>query len=545
MTKFTEHVPLTGSDKLPMPGAKPVGAANPDEQLQVTVLLKSNATREARQSSMRSLIGQAPVERKHLSREEFAKARGAAAADIEKVTEFAHQYGLTVVRSDAERRSVILGGTVASFSQAFQIKLSTFQHPTGTYRGRTGAINIPRELTGIVTAVLGLDNRPQATPHFRIKNAAGTTHAGASQAVGTFTPPQVASLYDYPTSGTGEGECIALIELGGGYKAADVQHYFTDVLKVTPPNVQAVSVDGAQNSPTGDANGPDGEVMLDIEVAGGIAQKANIAVYFAANTDQGFYNAISTALHDTTNKPSVISISWGGPESSWTQQSLAEFNTLLEDAATLGVTICVACGDNGSTDGVTDGLQHVDFPASSPYALACGGTRLTASGTTIAGEVVWNELSKNEGATGGGISAVFAKPDYQANANIPVSVNSGAFAGRGLPDVAGDADPETGYDVYVDGQATVIGGTSAVAPLWAALVACINQIVGKPLGFLNPSFYQNAGGGAFRDITSGNNGAYTAGSGWDACTGLGSPKGTAVEVLLSGKPASKSSSAKR
>ena len=545
MTKFTEHVPLAGSERLPMPGAKPVGAADPDEQLQVTVLLKSNTTMEARESAVRTLTSQAPAQRKHLTRDEFAKTRGAAAADIEKVTEFAHQYRLTVVRSDAQRRSVILAGTVASFSQAFQVELSTFQHLTGTYRGRSGVINIPRELSGIVTAVLGLDNRPQATPHFRIKNVASTARARASQTAGTFTPPQVASLYDYPASGTGKGECIALIELGGGYKAADVQHYFTSVLSVTPPSVQAVSVDGAQNSPTGDASGPDGEVMLDIEVAGGIAQQANIAVYFTANTDQGFYNGISTALHDTTNHPSVISISWGGPESSWSQQSLTEYNTLLEDAATLGVTVCVACGDNGSTDGVTDGLQHVDFPASSPYALACGGTRLTASGGGITGEVVWNELSKNEGATGGGISAVFPKPDYQANAKVPGSVNSGNFAGRGLPDVAGDADPESGYDVYVDGQATVIGGTSAVAPLWAALVARINQIVGKPLGFLNPTLYQNVGAGAFHDITSGNNGAYAAGAGWDACTGLGSPDGAAIEGVLSGQPASKSSSAKR
>jgi len=231
MTKFTEHVPLAGSERLPMPGAKPVGAADPDEQLQVTVLLKSNTTMEARESAVRTLTSQAPAQRKHLTRDEFAKTRGAAAADIEKVTEFAHQYRLTVVRSDAQRRSVILAGTVASFSQAFQVELSTFQHLTGTYRGRSGVINIPRELSGIVTAVLGLDNRPQATPHFRIKNVASTARARASQTAGTFTPPQVASLYDYPASGTGKGECIALIELGGGYKAADVQHYFTSVFK--------------------------------------------------------------------------------------------------------------------------------------------------------------------------------------------------------------------------------------------------------------------------------------------------------------------------
>jgi len=358
----------------------------------------------------------------------------------------------------------------------------------------------------------------------------------AALPAGAFPPPQVASLYDYPKNSTGQGECIALIELGGGYRPRDIAHYFKS-LGITPaPKVSAISVDGGQNSPTGDGNGPDGEVMLDIEVAGSIAPQSKIAVYFTPNTDQGFYDAISAALHDTTNNPSVISISWGGPESTWSAQSLTEYNTLLEDATTLGVSVCVAVGDNGSTDGVTDGLQHVDFPASSPYALACGGTKLAASNGKISSEVVWDEAANNEGSTGGGVSAIFPKPDYQANANVPPSVNPGHFVGRGVPDVAGDADPETGYDVYVDGQATVIGGTSAVAPLWAGLIARINQQLGKPVGFLNPTLYSQSASGCFHDITAGNNGAYKAASGWDACTGLGSPDGTAIEKLLSGQP---------
>jgi kumamolisin len=536
MAKFTEHVPLAGSERVPLAGAKPTGAANPDEQLQVTVLVKSKATREARQNAMKELVSQTPAQRKHLTRDEFATTRGADPADIQTVADFAHEYGLSVVRSDAARRSVVLAGTVADFSRAFQVGLYRFEHAKGSYRGRTGPIHVPQELSGVITAVLGLDNRPQASPHFRTKNPASATHARTAQPAGTFTPPQVASLYDYPTGANGSGQCIALIELGGGYRARDIQHYFKNTLNVAPPQVTAIAIDGGQNSPTGDSNGPDGEVMLDIEVAGGVAQQASIAVYFAPNTDQGFYDAIAQALHDTTNTPSVISISWGGPESTWSQQALTEYNTLLEDAATLGVSVCVAAGDNGSTDGVTDNLQHVDFPASSPYALACGGTQLAASGSSISSEVVWNEMSNNEGATGGGISAVFPKPDYQANAKVPASVNPGNFLGRGVPDVAGDADPTTGYDVYVDGQATVIGGTSAVAPLWAGLIARINQLLGKPVGFLNPTLYaqSTAAAGGFHDIVNGNNGAYSAGPGWDACTGLGSPDGVAVQSILSG-----------
>jgi kumamolisin len=539
VSKFTEHVSLPGSERVPVKGAKVIGAANPQEQLQVTVLLKSKASKEARRSAVKTLMEQAPAQRRHLTRASFAEARGALQEDVDKVEEFAHEYGLSVVSSDLARRSVILAGTVASFSRAFQVDLNQYQHPGGTYRGRTGPIQIPTELSGSIAAVLGLDNRPQATPHFRTRPAASATHTRTAQPAGTFTPPQVAALYDYPTNANGQGECIALIELGGGYKARDLTHYFKS-LKMIPPKVSAISVDGGQNSPTGDGNGPDGEVMLDIEVAGAVAPQAKIAVYFTPNTDQGFYNAISTAVHDTTNTPSVVSISWGGPESSWTQQSLTEFNTLLEDAVTLGVSVCIAAGDDGSSDGLTDGLQHADFPASSPYALACGGTKLTAANNSISTEVVWDETAKNEGATGGGVSAVFAKPDYQGSANVPVSVNPGGFAGRGLPDVAGNADPESGYDVYVDGQATVIGGTSAVAPLWAGLIACINQVLGKPVGFLNSTLYSQLGGtNALHDVTSGNNGAYSAGPGWDPCTGWGSPDGGAIAGALAGKPAAK------
>jgi kumamolisin len=297
--------------------------------------------------------------------------------------------------------------------------------------------------------------------------------------------------------------------------------------------VSAVSVGSGSNSPTGDPNSADGEVMLDIEVAGSIAPGAKIVAYFAENTDAGFLNAITTAVHDTTNNPSIISISWGGPESSWTAQAMTSMDEAFQSAAAMGVTVCVAAGDDGSTDGVDDGLNHVDFPASSPNALACGGTKLVASGKTISSETVWNELAGNEGATGGGISDVFPLPSWQNGVGVPPSANPGAHVGRGVPDVAGDADPTTGYNTLVDGQSGVIGGTSAVAPLWAALIALINQINGKPAGLISPLLYPNAAkAGDFHDVTSGNNGAYSAGPGWDACTGLGSPIGAKVSAAL-------------
>jgi kumamolisin len=294
--------------------------------------------------------------------------------------------------------------------------------------------------------------------------------------------------------------------------------------------VTAVSVDHAKNKPTRSADGPDGEVMLDIEVAGAIAPAAAIAVYFAPNTDAGFIDAVTTAAHDTARRPSIISISWGGPESAWTAQAMTALDDAIAAAATMGVTVCVASGDNGSGDGVGDGSDHVDFPASSPHALGCGGTRLESASGAITAETVWNDGAAG-GAGGGGASSRFALPAWQSG----LSTTNGAGARkaltmRGVPDVAGDADPQTGYSVRVDGKNLVIGGTSAVAPLWAGLIARVNANLKAPAGYINPLLYGQ--GAAFNDITQGNNGDFAAAAGWDACTGLGSPKGREIQLAL-------------
>jgi kumamolisin len=338
----------------------------------------------------------------------------------------------------------------------------------------------------------------------------------------SYTPRQLTEIYNFPRN-TGKHQTIALIELGGGFNDSDLTSYWQQIGLTSNVAVTAVSVGGAQNAPTGDPNGPDGEVVLDIEVAGAVAPDAQIAVYFAPNTDQGFLDAINAAIHDTVRKPSVISISWGAPEHEWTVQAMNAFNAAFHDAALLGISVCVASGDNGSSDGEPDGKNHVDFPASSPWVLACGGTRLVASNDKIEAETVWND-GTNGGATGGGISSHFSKPAYQAALKI---------AGRGVPDVAGVADPETGYQILVDGAQGVIGGTSAVAPLWAGLIALCNEQLGKNLGWFHPALYGTlAHHKALNDITAGTNGAFKAGPGWDACTGLGSPDGQAILNLL-------------
>jgi kumamolisin len=434
---------------------------------------------------------------------------------------FARAHGLDVVETSIPRRSVVLAGTLAALSTAFGVTLQQYAHPGGTYRGRTGPIHVPPELAPIVQAVLGLDDRPQAQPHFRILHP--TAVLGPEAAQPSFTPLQLADFYDFPAGADGRGQTIALIELGGGYHPTELTTYFTQ-LGLTPPRVSAVSVDHKRNHPTGNPNSADGEVVLDIEVAGAMAPGAQIVVYFAPNTDRGFLDAITTAIHDQRHTPSVLSISWGAPESAWTAQALQAFDQAFQDAAALGVTVCCASGDDGSSDGASDGHAHVDFPAASPYVLACGGTHLEVTGSAISSEVVWNDGASG-GATGGGVSNVFPLPDWQRNAHVPASANDGIHIGRGVPDVAGDADPATGYQVLVDGHQAVFGGTSAVAPLWAALIARLNQQLGQPVGYLNPLLYGRLLGGC-NDITSGSNGAYQAQAGWDACTGLGSPDGT-------------------
>jgi kumamolisin len=515
--------PLPGSEREPIKGARAAEKCGATDRLNVTVVVRRRGAAEfdahvAKLASSGS-AGAAP-----LTRAEYAQRFGADPADLAAVRKFATGHGLSIATEDAARRTTVLSGTVTQFNQAFGVDLHRYQHSGGSYRGYEGPIHLPAELQGVVEAVLGLDDRQQAKPHFRVQAPSKIRAAAASA---SFTPLQIASLYGFP-AGNGKGQSIALIELGGGFVATDLATYFAGLGVSPAPSVVAVGVDGATNAPTGETDGPDGEVMLDIEVAGAIAPAASIAVYFAPNTDAGFLDAITSAIHDTTHAPHVISISWGGPESTWSKTAMTSFDQAFQEAATLGITVTVAAGDGGSSDGLTG--DHVDFPASSPHVLACGGTHLAASASAISSETVWNDGSSG-GATGGGVSTNFATPTWQKGLSAKkTSGASAALKKRGVPDVAGDADPESGYKVRVDGQNLVFGGTSAVAPLWAALIARINALKGSPAGFVNATLYAHPT--AFRDISSGNNGDYAAAKGWDACTGLGAPVGASIRTAL-------------
>jgi kumamolisin len=514
-TQKPQHSPsrvsFPKSERKAVPGATVAGKTDPQSTISVSVIVKRKNPLNLEKIS------------KHLSQQEFSEMYAADPANFDHLRDFAHKHGLAVDEgaSSLARRTLVLRGPASKLEAAFGVTLNNYLKDGKKFHSYTGTISMPQEHAEPVEAVLGLDNHPIAKPHFRLLDNQKKQTAAQTA---SFNPPQVAQLYNFPTGVNGAGQTIGILELGGGYDPSDLSSYFAG-LRITEPRVTAVSVDGATNSPT-DPNA-DGEVALDIEVAGSIAPGANIAVYFTTNSSQGFVDALTTAIHDTTNgPPSVISISWGSPESNWTAQSMTALDEACQSAAALGITITVASGDNGSSDGVSG--NNVDFPASSPHVLGCGGTELVAANSAIQQEVVWNDQPQG-GASGGGVSSVFPLPSWQAKAKVPPSPTSGG--GRGVPDVAGDASPETGYNVFFGGQSGVIGGTSAVAPLWAALIALLNQQRGSNIGFANPTLYKNAENG-FHDIDQGNNGSFSADTGWDACTGLGSPNGNQLSAIF-------------
>jgi kumamolisin len=541
-------VGLSGSEREPLPGAQRVGDVAPTTELDLTIVV--------RRKSAADTTPDAAVPAADL-RASWAERAGADPEAMAEVEEYVKAHGMQVLNADPARRIVAVRGTAEQARSAFGVSLGTYETGELSYRGREGAVQLPPELAGKVDAVLGLDNRPQA--QYRLKPGvvldearlpdpdAAIQETLAPHATGAapsnpapMWPAQVAELYAFPTGFDGTGQTVAIIELGGGFRDEELQTYFARV-GVPAPLVTAVPVDGGSNSPGGDA---DGEVLLDIEVVGALAPGAHIVVYFADPSDRGFYDALSTAVHDSAHNPSVVSISWGGNEDGWTDQARNAFDDVLTDAAALGVTVLAAAGDHGAGDGAPDGLVHADFPASSPHIVACGGTTLIGVDGAAVSETVWND---HDGwATGGGISNHFSVPAFQRSIVLPANLNGTGRPGRGVPDVAGNADSVTGYIVLVDGRYQVVGGTSAVAPLYAALIARLNHALGAPVGNLLEKLYAipaEEAAEVFRDIVDGDNSVpdsasgpatagYRATVGWDACSGLGSIHGMALLTHL-------------
>jgi len=527
-----KYIELPGSERLSPRAATAVHEVTPTENIEVSVYLKDGSNDDLLALPPQSAGASTPKAKAAVSRQGVMESRASSLAkSMAKVVEFANENGLSVVKQDPARRLVKLAGPAPKLEAAFRTKLHYFHDGDKSFRARAGSLSAPEDVIAVVEAVLGLDTRPLAKPKLSFHSH--------PHSISGHLPNEIAKLYDFPrTAGMGAGQCIAIIELGGGFRAQDNVLAF-NAMGLAPPTVVPVSVSGGINQPGVDPNA-DGEVALDIQVVGGAAPGAKIAVYFAPNTTQGFVDAITRAANDQNNRPSVISISWGSAESRWTAQARRAMDSACADAVRLGVTVLAASGDDLATDGIDDGRAHVDFPASSPFVVGCGGTRVDVTQSKIVGEMTWNTGGSG---TGGGISDFFALPAYQSAANIPRSVN-GQHIGRGVPDVAGDGDPNSGYQIVVNSVGGTIGGTSAVAPLWAGLIALINEERGHPVGFVHPLLYGNPK--AFKDITQGNNKngngiGYVAGSGWDACTGLGAPVGSKILQLFKGgsSPAAK------
>jgi kumamolisin len=522
-------VPLRGSEREPNTDARVVGKTAPETTLDVTVRVRP------RQNV--PLFYQ-DSELEPMSREAWEDKYGADPSDIEKILQYASESNLKVEDTSLSQRRVLLSGTASAFTKAFQVDLKDYEFRGSRFRGRSGPVYVPESLEKLITGVFGLSDESFAKPHFRWEKAAIHPTMGVSRA---FTPVEIAQFYNFPSGLDGQGEVVGVIELAGGYRTEDLNTYFKEV-GVSPPKITEYQFPGGGRNEPGvkrvDRDSPNLEVMLDIEVIGAVAPGAKIVLYFAASTeDQSFLDVMTAAVHDTENRPSVICLGWGGPEASATSQFQRNFDQVLQEAGHLGITVCVAAGDNGSADfpldKYWDGKAHVDFPASSPFALSCGGTRIVGR-NQFREEVVWH-FGANEG-TGGGVSRIFPLPDYQVHVGVPHAANPVGRMGRGVPDVAGNAAQESGYRVYCDGKwfpdltqdppSAPIGGTSAVAALWVGLIAILNQGLKRRVGFVNPSLYRLAQWcECFHDIVSGGNGDYQAGPGWDACTGLGVPNG--------------------
>jgi kumamolisin len=557
---------VSGSRRPSIPDAKLLGRSNPAQRITLSIYARQNphppeATVRAFDASNTELPGQ----RRYLGNDEFNSVYGADPADLEKIAAWAKANKLDVLETSVPMRRVQAQGAIQDVERAFSLELNEYQHPQhGQYRGREGEVHVPSELAGIVEGVFGLDTRRVGHPRLR-RGTPRTVSLDSLKTTpvnpfpGAFFPPQVAQLYSYPANLDGSKQNVAIFAFNGapnadprgGYSLPALKAYFEQVLGGKTPSIKDVVVQGPGNDPGPDSPASDqdgdstGEVMLDMCVVGSVAPGASIFMYFTEFTSQGWVDAVHKAMTDD-NAISVISISYGNPEDdpsgAWSKMGVRVVNQAFQAAAAKGITICCASGDDGSSDQVSTGV-HVDFPASSPFVLGVGGTKLVAAGgapPTIAKETVWNEQMHDEGAGGGGVSSVFTKPSYQSGVNVPPSANPPHKIGRGVPDVAAVADPETGVAVmHIDGQQLEsIGGTSAAAPLWSALVARLNQGLGANCGFLNPVLYTKCANGVLRDITAGNNGAYSAGPGWDACTGLGSPDGQRLLHALS-SPAKK------
>jgi kumamolisin len=517
-----ETVALAGSYRAAPEGAVEVGAVEPDERIAVTVHLKRRTPDRFAPGSAGDLARLSqPTTRRALAAER-RRTHARAAARIRKL---AKAYRVAVRGIDLAARTVTIEATAKRMSRLFGVTLRIYEDGHQRFRARVGELMVRKQIAPWTRAILGFDERPL------VRRPAGRVRALAGVAEGHgLWPTEIARLYGIPLDRDVSKICVGVVALGGGYLPSDLAKALAAMGREAPVVVDQSVVGNANNF--GGGTDADQEIALDLQILAGLLPKARIVVYFAGNTTRNLVGAINQALLDDVNRPQVLSVSWGSAETFWTDAARDAMQAALADAKRLQVSVLFAAGDELATGGLTDGKAHVWFPASSPYVLACGGTlpTLAADGIRVANEVVWNDGAIG---TGEGISDAFPVPAYQSGFALPPSVNNGKLR-RGVPDVAAAAAGRPGYRIVLNGTEMVKDGTSAVAPLWAALIAMANAARGGPVGFVNSTLYANAP--LFRWIIEGNNRVggtgYDAGAGWNACTGLGVPQGEDIIAAL-------------
>jgi kumamolisin len=535
------------NSKRPQPlGARALRESNARKSIRVTIVIRSASSNADRRNAIKKLTTQLPCNRKYLSLEEFSKLHGARDEDLAIVQEFAKNNRLRVIEISKLRRCVVLSGTILKFRRAFRVRLRDFEHRGQTYRSHSDAIQVPADLAEVVAGILGLEDRPLMAHH---------TFVPAMHSANYVEPAEVAKAYQFPAHANGQGERIAIIELGGGFYESDIKDYFQKH-KFRVPQIKVHQIDGKKNHPASKksikqvlelmglskgktkASLAQSELMramwtiestIDIQLAVSFANGSDVDVYFTPNNAQGKYHALTSALTNKDFAPTIISCSWGAPEEELPNDVMHILDQVFQDAALLGVTVCFSSGDQGD-DPAKNGKPRAHFPATSPHVLSCGGTHWNLSGDRL-NEVVWNEtLPHGVVKSGGGVSHIFEMPQWQSSAKVK---SKAQHKGRGTPDVSGKADIQRGYSTLVAGFKITMGGTSSVAPMWAGLIARINQKLGCRVGFLTPLLYKKQSAQTFNDITRGNNGKFKACRGWDPCTGWGSPHGKKLLKILS------------
>ena len=559
------------------------------EKIDVSVMLRSKGS-DLRME--RTLARIAQGRQSPLTDAQFSEHFSASEKALSALTKFSQENRLTVKTADLSSGRVVLNGSAAQFSEAFNTKLSVYKHASGLlFQAHEGSVSVPKALGEHITGIYGLDNSPRAgsravfeagpkkslssVPLEPGDNASASSGAKSRQAAGAprgvqaeprkvdgafearkvdgafearkvdgaveprqsrgFMPNEVADAYNFPKESMGNGQSVAILELGGKFDQVDNAKYYKNN-GLPEPKINVIELDGSKGRPMGGVF--DTEVALDSQVIGAVAPAAQQNIIFAPNSEKGFVDAIARATfpQGSEAKNSVISISWGMNESSWSKEGIAGMHDALKKAALKGISIFASAGDDGALDRSTNGKWQAHYPASDPQATGTGGTRLSVDNNgKIKSEVVWNNNRAGD-AGGGGVSEVFGPQEFQKNVKVPPNANSGK-AGRGVPDVTGNADPVTGYRIRVDGSEGLIGGTSAVAPLYSALMLRINGTLGKPFGTpLNPWLYQNAHRGFFNDVLLGDNNAYKAAPGWDAASGFGSIDGSKMLAAIKDSP---------